>query len=175
MTLGWKSFNGLSLLAFAALIAMILPNLSESLPITQEVTRTAHSQKAVASNKPSSVQSKHDLIMERMKSLYGASTPDDVTFVNRDDVIGAEAGSSKVKGGLRTMESTGKGSSGMEASYTGDVATGVILLEEKGELDLDTRPCKGRVYTFHPPYKKKERGKVTCDGKEFQQYSVEQK
>jgi len=55
------------------------------------------------------------------------------------------------------------------------VATGVILLEEKGELDLDTRPCKGRVYAFHSPYKKEARGKVTCDSKEFPQYSVEQK
>jgi hypothetical protein len=60
----------------------------------------------------------------------------------------------------------------------GHVGNGVISFEapDNTELRLDVDPCNGNMELFHEPYEKHELdSKVTCNGKEYTYYSVEQK
>lgn len=58
---------------------------------------------------------------------------------------------------------------------TGDIASGVILMESKGSLYLDTRPCNGHVLTFSRPYRKTKLSTVSCGGKQLDTYQIEEK
>ncbi len=60
-------------------------------------------------------------------------------------------------------------------AQAGDVADGVIVREEQGELDLDTKPCDKEITRFHNPYKKKQIGEVKCSDGVHKKYQVEQK
>jgi hypothetical protein len=65
---------------------------------------------------------------------------------------------------------------GKIASGAGDVARGVLILEEQGEVFLDVDPCNARIITFVKPYVKRDAGEVTCkNGKKYPRKEIEQR
>ncbi len=59
----------------------------------------------------------------------------------------------------------------------GDSATGLMLLEEKNELYLDTTPCqksiaKKQIMTFRKPYKREPQKNKTCEEGQFSYSSI---
>lgn len=62
-------------------------------------------------------------------------------------------------------------------SQKGDVASGVILLEEKDILYLDIAPCRPqpKVFTFHVPFNKKRVASLSCNGRNLDKYLVSQR
>ncbi len=61
----------------------------------------------------------------------------------------------------------------------GDVATGKVMFELEGILQLNLKPCSGAardsLMSFHKPYKKRALGEKTCpNGQTFPEFSVEQ-
>jgi hypothetical protein len=62
-------------------------------------------------------------------------------------------------------------------SRKGDVASGVILMEEKGVLYLDLTPCQANttVFTFHSPFAKKKLGTLNCNAKQVERVLVAQR
>jgi hypothetical protein len=62
-------------------------------------------------------------------------------------------------------------------SRKGDVASGVILHEEKDVLYLDLTPCREetRVFTFHSPFVKKRLSSLSCGGKQIDRFLVAQR
>ncbi len=61
-------------------------------------------------------------------------------------------------------------------AHTGDIAAGVVILEDQRQLRLDATPCKSTadktIIVFKPPYKKVPLGKVTCNDKIFVKVQV---
>jgi len=58
----------------------------------------------------------------------------------------------------------------------GDVATGVVILEDQRQLRLDATPCNKTedktVILFRPPYRKVMLGKVNCPTKSYARVQV---
>ena len=103
-----------------------------------------------------------DRLLTRARTLYGGSGPSRVRFGHPP--TGAVA---TPQGETKSAPSPfdGSGEEGIQLEcMKGDVASGVILLEEKDALYLDISPChpEARVLTFHVPYNKKRVGSVSC-------------
>lgn len=57
----------------------------------------------------------------------------------------------------------------------GDVASGVIVLENERELRLKTDPCNdGEVVVFRSPFAKTPVARAECSGKVFERVQVQQ-
>ena len=118
-------------------------------------------------------------LMEQARLIYGADVVRKVTLANRGP-LPTTAGYSPVRGkgaegspfdDSNVMETT------KPMSYKGDVASGVILSEEKDALYLDVTPCRAdkSVFTFRPPFEKKRIGAILCAGRSIDRYLVAQR
>ena len=59
----------------------------------------------------------------------------------------------------------------------GDIANGIVGLEDQKQLRLNTDPCnaKSDVVIFYPPYTKTKVGPVKCGDAVLERYQVEKK
>lgn len=120
------------------------------------------------------------ILVGRMQQLYGDEAPRTVTFVSRLEIRG-ESGpkgiqpSKRAKPLGRNAQDFSDTEPEEASTRVGDIATGVVLLEEKGDLYLDTNPCNGRVVVFRKPYRKSAIGSITCGTKELTRVQIEQK
>lgn len=61
-------------------------------------------------------------------------------------------------------------------SKPGDIATGVIVFEDRRQLRLDASPCSATedkvIVVFRPPYKKVPIGRVPCKDKTYAKTQV---
>jgi hypothetical protein len=64
-----------------------------------------------------------------------------------------------------------------QVANPGDTATGEVLKEEGGQLQLNTKPCdrEKAVITFRKPYVKESAGTIKCEGVERKLIQVIQK
>jgi hypothetical protein len=71
---------------------------------------------------------------------------------------------------------SGENQGPVQNAARGDIATGRLIREESGELDLDTSPCNGdRVVRFHEPYEKTIIGQLRCSNQALDKIQVHQK
>jgi hypothetical protein len=116
---------------------------------------------------------------ESARHLYGDGLSKTLVFTNRPsppDAAESHAGlpprsNESPFGGSDYEEST------KDMSEKGDVASGVILREEKDVLYLDLTPCRpqSRVFTFHSPFVKKRLPSLDCRGKQIDRFLVAQR
>jgi hypothetical protein len=115
----------------------------------------------------------------RARLLYGPEFAKTLVFVSRV----SPAAHVKPKAGPAgpTEESPFTGSDYEETtkptSLKGDVASGVILLEDKDVLFLDLTPCRANstVFEFHRPLVKKPLGSFDCNGRKIDRSLVAQR
>jgi len=139
------------------------------------------SKSAVGSIEPgaSAEQELGPRLVERARLLYGPDFAKTLIFTSRVSPL-AEVGP-KVGPAKPTRESPFTGSDYEEStrpmSQKGDVASGVVLLEERDVLYLDLTPCrvKSTVFEFHSPFVKKRLGTLDCDGKQIDRFLVAQR
>lgn len=93
-------------------------------------------------------------LSKRMSVLYGTSSPPPISF---DSPAGKQPHDPSNVDAIR-----------------GDIAAGVILLEQGGVVYLDSRPCSGHVITFVKPYIKLKAGSVTCGGHNLPRFQLEE-
>jgi hypothetical protein len=64
----------------------------------------------------------------------------------------------------------------LQQAKAGDIATGVILLEDQRQLRLDAAPCARTqdkvIVLFRSPYKKVPVPKVNCNGRLYTRFQV---
>jgi hypothetical protein len=64
----------------------------------------------------------------------------------------------------------------LQEAKAGDIATGVILLEDQRQLRLDASPCARTqdkvIVLFRSPYKKVPMPNVNCNGRPYTQVQV---
>jgi len=64
----------------------------------------------------------------------------------------------------------------LQDAKAGDIATGVILLEDQRQLRLDASPCAGTqdkvIVLFRPPYRKVPMPNVNCNGRTYTRVQV---
>lgn len=116
-----------------------------------------------ASSSPRNSQANTEAIYKRSKD-YVALAPE-----KKDDV---RAMAMKFYGKAELPRFTANG------IKVGHVGNGVINFEapDNSELHLDVSPCDAKMEVFHDPYEKhKLDDTVTCNGKKYTYYSVEQK
>jgi hypothetical protein len=77
---------------------------------------------------------------------------------------------------VNALELGGVAEGGATCSYSlkGDVASGVIIAEDKNMVYIDARPCELKLYSFHKPYTKTKVGTVDCKGKVLDRYAITQ-
>jgi hypothetical protein len=102
----------------------------------------------------------NDLLI-KVRKLYGPTFKDKITYGNDS----TDFANSSSAAGARPDESAG--------SRSGDIASGVIIMESNGSLYLDTRPCHAHIVAFSKPYRKTKLASLTCDGKQLDRYQVE--
>ena len=97
-------------------------------------------------------------VLERARMLYGTDAPKEVTWVVDDS------------GPVGWINGVGNKT---QTKMPSVVRTGVIVLEEGGELQLDTSPCQLRVMTFVGPVRKTKLEKqVTCGDNALDLYEI---
>jgi len=147
---------------------------------SQELEQRSDTRSGSGTKGAPAAQSLENRLLDRAKLVYGPDPARTITLASRrppraTEKAEAEPGQGKPSdspfGDSTDMEGT------KEASYKGDAASGVILLEEKDALYLDVAPCRPKtvVLTFHSPFAKKRVGSLSCNGKDLDKYSVAQR
>ena len=124
-------------------------------------------------------QELHELLINRARLLYGPDLAKTLIFVN----IAPPSQPSTAPTGPAgpAQEPPFNGSKHEETTrpmvMKGDVASGVILREEKDVLYLDLTPCrvKVKIFEFHSPFVKKRLDPLGCKGKKIDQFLVAQR
>jgi hypothetical protein len=124
-------------------------------------------------------QDLRESLSESARHLYGPGLGKTLVFTNRPSTAHTPEPQSLPHG--RPAESPFSDSdyedSTKDMSKKGDVASGVILREERDILYLDLTPCslESKVFTFHSPFVKKRLPSLDCRGKQVDRFLVAQR
>lgn len=112
---------------------------------------------------------------ERIRRLYGHDAPRDIVV----EVIGRDGTSTTLKAASSKLSRAPVGTVQVPVSSAPGiakrVALGVILIEERGTVVIDTKPCESRLVAFTEPYSKTPMGQINCGTPTFERFQVVQK
>lgn len=117
-------------------------------------------------------------LLERIRELYGADAPNEITFIDTQRAVAENvykpAGSEQFPKVNPSIFEPGAETTKQENAFKGQVATGVVLLEQLDQLYLDARPCNGVIVSFRKPYRRERTGTVRCGGSDLPQETLTQ-